>query len=79
MFYVLLCVTLCPWFCDHLDGEERAGCFAWFFFLVFRGCCVALVWLFLAMPWVCLQFVIMVFPGHTNYFLSAIMSTEATK
>ena len=29
MFYVLLYVTLCPFqFCNHLDGEERAGCFA---------------------------------------------------
>ena len=26
----------------HLDGEERAGCFAWFVFLVSRVCCVAL-------------------------------------
>ena len=24
------------------------------------------VWLFLAMPWVCLQFVIVVFPDHTH-------------
>ena len=26
----LLYVTLCPFwlFCNHLDGEERAGCFA---------------------------------------------------
>ena len=29
-------------FCNHLDGEERAGCFASFVFLVSRGCCVAL-------------------------------------
>ena len=43
MFYVLLYVTLCPfWFCNHLDGEERAGCFAYFVFLVSRDCCVAL-------------------------------------
>ena len=30
------------WFCSRLDGEERAGCFAWFVFLVSRGGCVAL-------------------------------------
>ena len=24
-------------YCNHLDGEERAGCFAWFVFLVSRG------------------------------------------
>ena len=27
---------------SHLGGKERAGCFAWFVFLVSRGCCVAL-------------------------------------
>ena len=27
--FVLLCITLCPfWFCNHLEEEERAGCFA---------------------------------------------------
>ena len=26
-------------------------------------------WLFLALPWVCLRFVIVVFPDHTHYFL----------
>ena len=29
-------------FCNHLDGEERTGCFALFVFLVSRVCCVAL-------------------------------------
>ena len=28
---------------NHLDGEERASCFAWFVFLVSRDCCVALL------------------------------------
>ena len=32
-------------------------------------CLVIVVWLFLAVPWVCLQFVIVVFPDqHTCYF-----------
>ena len=26
--FVLLCITLCPYFCNHLDEEEKAGCFA---------------------------------------------------
>ena len=40
---VLLYVTLCPfWFCNHHDGEERDGCFAWFVFLVSHDGCVAL-------------------------------------
>ena len=29
-------------FCNHVDGEERAGRFALFVFLVSRDCCVAL-------------------------------------
>ena len=31
-------------------------------------CLVNVVWLFLKVSWVCLQFVIMVFPDHTHYF-----------
>ena len=31
-------------------------------------CLMVVVWLFLAVPWVCLQFVIVVFPDHTHYF-----------
>ena len=59
----LLCVTLCL-FCyrNHLDGKERAGCFtssSW--------CLVMVMWLFLTMPGVCLQFVIAVFPDHSHY------------
>ena len=35
--------TLCPFqFSNHLDGDERAGCFALFIYLAFRSCCVAL-------------------------------------
>ena len=31
-------------------------------------CLVIVVWLFLAVPWGCLQFVIAIFPDHTHYF-----------
>ena len=31
-------------------------------------CLVIVVWLFLAVPMFCLQFVIVVFPDHTHYF-----------
>ena len=35
------------------------------------SCCLVMVeWLFLAVPWVCLRFVIVIFPDHTHYFLS---------
>ena len=29
-------------------------------------CLVIVVWLFLTVPWVCLQFVVVVFPDHTH-------------
>ena len=32
-------------------------------------CLVIVVWFFLTMPRVCLQFVIVVFPDHTHYIL----------
>ena len=35
-------------------------------------CLVMVEWLFLAVPWGCLRFVIVVFPGHTHFFLSEI-------
>ena len=37
--FVLLCITLCPfYFCNHLKEEEKAGCFAIIVLQVF-GCC----------------------------------------
>ena len=55
---VLYFVTLWPFlFCNHLDGEERElaallSLSSW--------CLVIVVWLFLSVPWVCLQFVIVI-------------------
>ena len=37
-------------------------------------CLVIVVWLFLAVPWVFLQFLIVVFPDHTHYFLCTVES-----
>ena len=31
-------------------------------------CLVIVEWLFLPVPWGCLQFVVVVFPDHTHYF-----------
>ena len=54
--FMFCCALLC---CNYRYGEEGAGCFALFVFLMI------VVWLFLAVTWVCLQFVILVFPDHT--------------
>ena len=50
-------------FCDHLDEEERElvaklSLSSWRLVIV--------VWLFLTVPWACLQFVIMIVPDHTH-------------
>ena len=37
---------------------------------LFSWCFVVVVWLFLAVPRVCLQFVIVVFPDHTHLLFS---------
>ena len=36
-------------------------------------CLVIVVWLFLAVPWVGLQFVIVVFSDHTHYFSQCLL------
>ena len=72
MFYVLLYVTLCPfWYCNHLDGEESIlmGKRELVALLNLSSWCLVMVErLFLAVPRGCLQFVIVVFPDHTHYF-----------
>ena len=55
-------------FCNHLDGEERElaallSLSSW--------CLVIVVWLFLSVPWVCLQFVIAIL----TIFLVSFMRT----
>ena len=39
-------------------------------------CLVIVVWLFLVVPWVLLQFVIVVFPDHTHYFCDYDLSID---
>ena len=53
----MLCCALL--LCNHLDREERAGCFAKFVFLMSCD-------FYVAVTWVCLPFVIVVFPNHTR-------------
>ena len=37
--FLVLCIAMCPYlFCNHLDGEKRAGCLTYFVFLVSRDC-----------------------------------------
>ena len=56
-------------FCNHLDGKKELVAL----FSLSSWCLVMVVWLFLAVPRVCLQFVIVVFPDHTHLlFLKTI-------
>ena len=57
--------TKCPLkFCNHLDEEERAGCFTIIVF--WRIITVNVLWLFIGMPWVGLQCAIVEFPDTTH-------------
>ena len=43
-------------------------------------CFVMVVWHFLAVPWVCLRFVIVIFPDHTQLlFLHWVKTTDHTE
>ena len=55
MFAVaLLCITVCPFlFCNHLEEEEKVGIVI-----------INVLWVFLTVSWVGLQYVIVVFPDH---------------
>ena len=63
MFYVMLCVTLCQSsFAIILMGKREMVAL----FCLSSWCLVIVVWLFLTLPWVGLQFVIVVIPDHTH-------------
>ena len=51
----------------QLSRWGRESCF--FLLCLSTWCLIIVVWLFLTMPWVCLQFVIVVFPDHTHFFV----------
>ena len=42
-------------------------------------CFLVVVWLFLAVPWGCLRFVIVVFPYHTHLLFLSILINEKRK
>ena len=62
--------------CNHLDEEERAGCFA---LIVLCLATVNVLWLFLTVSWVGLQCVSVVFPDHTHLLLDLFCPCPQTK
>ena len=67
MFYVLLYVTLChSSIAIVLIGKRELVALL----NLSPWCLEMFEWLFLAVPWSCLRFVIVVFPDHTNLLFS---------
>ena len=65
--FVLFCCTLVyvhSSFAIFLMGKRELVAL----FSLSSSCLVIVVWLFLAVSWFCLQFVIVVLPDHTHYF-----------
>ena len=62
LFYVLLYVIICPFAIILIRKRELVALLS-----LSSWCLVMAVWLFLAVPWVCLGFVIVVFPDHTIF------------
>ena len=62
--FVSLCITLCPFFFDHLEEEEKTGCFA--IIVLHNIVTINVLWLFLTVQWVGLLCVIIVFSDHTH-------------
>ena len=68
----LLCITLCPLqFCNHFEEEEKAGCFAIIVLQMYIT--ITVLWLFLTVPWVGLQYVFVVFPDHTHLRFGSLL------
>ena len=42
------------------------------------GCLVIVVWLFLTVPWVCLRFVIVVFPDRSHCIRGEVLSVRSS-
>ena len=73
MFYVLLYVFyVASSFAIILTGKRELVALL----SLSSWCLVIIVWLFLAVPLVCLQFVIVVFPDHTHllFFIKTLMN-----
>ena len=79
LVFVLICITLCPFqFCNHLYEKQKACCFAFIFF--WMSCCCKCPLALPHVPWVGLQFLIVIFSDHTNLRLdpTSVSMNEST-
>ena len=61
-------------FCDHHDGEKREldallSLSSW--------CLMLVLWRFLSVPLVCLQFVIVIFPNHNHLLFLGVIHANS--
>ena len=67
------CSIFCYFFAIVLMGKRELvalpGLSSW--------CLMIVVWLFLAVPWVCLQFVIVIFPTHTHLLFLGVIHANS--
>ena len=74
----LICYAL---LCNHsfaiILKRKKVGCFAFIGLRSSYECLVTVIilWIFLTVPWVGLQCVIVVFPDHTHYFFTVVQIT----
>ena len=64
------------YFCNHLEGEVKAGCLDFIILQMFVT--VNVLWLFLRVPWVGVQYVIVVFPNHTHLLFIIYLVAQKT-
>ena len=73
--FVIQCLVSCLAL-NHLDEEERAGYFTLIVFLMFCDC-YSVLCVFLTLPWVDLQCVIVIFPDQTHLLFTCVALAEA--
>ena len=61
---VFCCALLCVHSCFAIISKGKRELVV--LLCLSSWCLLIVVWLFRAMPWVCLQFVIVIFPDHTH-------------
>ena len=79
----LVCGVFCEFVTFPLVSWVRCG--TWLYrFLIFAPlltfcmsswCLVIVVWLFLTIPWLCKQFVVVAFPEHTHYYFRVVLKS----
>ena len=71
----IFCYFMSILVCDHLDGEERER--ERELVALLSVCLTGVSWLFLSVPWVCLQFVRVIFLDHTHLLFLGVIHAKS--